>query len=300
MSSDMREMPKRTLTGLVMGAAVLLALFRIPPAGGCILLSALACMGALEFYRLLDHAGIPSFRRVGAACGMLLVAATWWRLAGTDSSRFNVFEIEQFVLFGTTIAVLVRLFPQKHNQQPMATVACTLLGFLYVPVLLNYITKLAFTWRPAAEPAHWTQPAYPLVFFLIFVVKMTDIGAYFTGSRFGRHKLIPRISPGKTVEGFIGGLVIGTVGGALFYMAAPAWFEFVGVRMNVFHSVLLGFALSLIGTVGDLTESLLKRSSGAKDSGRFIPGMGGLLDVIDSLLFAAPAMYIYVRIFLAP
>ena len=187
---------------------------------------------------------------------------------------------------------------QKLNRQPMATVACTLLGFLYVPVLFNYFSRLAFTWKPDIGPGDWFRPAYPLVFFLIFVVKIADIGAYFIGSRFGRHKLIPRISPGKTWEGFIGGIAAGTAAGALFYIAAPSWLNCV--RMNLFHAVFLGFGLSLVGTVGDLTESLLKRSAGAKDSGHFIPGMGGVLDVIDSLLFAAPAMYIYVRVFLAP
>lgn len=294
----MREMTTRTLTGLVLGAAVLLALFRMPPLGGCILLGVVTCLGTLEFYRLLDHAGIPSFRHVGAGCGVLLVVATWWTLSETTHSRFNPFEIEQFVLFGTVIVVLVRLFPQKLNPQPMATVACTLLGFLYVPVLFNYFTKLAFTWKPVIEHGEWFRPAYPLVFFLIFVVKLTDIGAYFIGSRFGRHKLIPRISPGKTWEGFFGGIATGTIGGVLFFKIFPAWFDCV--RMNIYDAVFLGIILSLIGTVGDLTESLLKRSAGAKDSGSFIPGMGGLLDVIDSLLFAAPAMYIYARLFLVP
>ena len=294
----MREMATRTLSGLFLGAAVLLALFRMPPLGGCILLGVVTYLGTLEFYRLLDHSGIPSFRHLGASCGTLLVAATWWTLAGTSHSRFNPFEIEQFVLFGTVIAVLVRLFPQKLNRQPMATVACTLLGFLYVPVLFNYFTKLAFTWKPVIGPDDWFRPAYPLVFFLIFVVKITDIGAYFIGSRFGRHKLIPRISPGKTWEGFVGGIATGTLGGVLFFTVVPAWFDCV--RMNVYDAVFLGFGLSLIGTVGDLTESMLKRAAGAKDSGRYIPGMGGLLDVIDSLLFAAPAMYIYVRLFLLP
>jgi len=288
----------RTLSGLSAGAIVLGAAFFFPAVCVVALLALIAATAVLEFYRLLDVAGIPSFRVVGALAAIALVLSTGWSLVMKRSPITHVFEAEVFVLFITVIAVLLRQFPQKHNTQPLATVACTLLGILYVPMLFNFFTKLAFTWGESSPFATVSATGVALSIYLIVVVKVTDIGAYFTGRLFGRHKLIPRISPGKTWEGFIGGILTGLLtslmfraaNGGCFGQAAWSWFD----------AVALGLLLSLIGTVGDLTESMLKRAAGAKDSGNIVPGMGGLLDVLDSLLFAAPALYFYVELVLKP
>jgi phosphatidate cytidylyltransferase len=140
-----------------------------------------------------------------------------------------------------------------------------------------------------------------LIIYLILVVKASDIGAYLVGSTCGRHKLFPRVSPGKTWEGLAGGLATGVLMSVLFC----AWLRLGPVDPHTTaagHLVIgpvdawvLGFLLSAIGVLGDLIESLLKRSAGLKDSGNHVPGMGGVLDVLDSLLFAAPALYFYLR-----
>jgi phosphatidate cytidylyltransferase len=134
-----------------------------------------------------------------------------------------------------------------------------------------------------------------LLYFVV-ITKFSDTGAYAVGSLIGRHKMIPRISPGKTWEGFAGAILVST-GVSLLFL------KFLGQHMagmNGLHAILLGVILSVAAVVGDLIESIFKREAGVKDSGRFFPGIGGILDLLDSLLFNAPIMYLYLRHVLTP
>jgi phosphatidate cytidylyltransferase len=153
---------------------------------------------------------------------------------------------------------------------------------MYVPWLLNFLQKINFF--PGVN-GHF----YLLYFILI--TKFSDTGAYAVGSLIGRHKMIPRISPGKTWEGFAGALVVSA--------GASLWFTYVFrdklVGMNAVHALILGLLLGLAAVVGDLIESIFKREAGVKDSGGVFPGIGGILDLLDSLLFNAPIMYLYLR-----
>lgn len=275
--------------------ALLLIVAWAPSLSVCALLCAIAGVALLEFYKLLDAMDIPSFRIMGVTACVLLIAGTWFSLTlGVGSLSC---EHELIILFAAIIAILIRQFPQKNNDKPLPTMACTLFGILYVPFLFNYFTKLAFTW----ECPSWTNPigatGWWLVIYLVAVVKSTDIGAFVIGSRLGRHKLIPRISPGKTWEGFFGGVAFGLlVSLAVFFLVGG---RFGVISMSVYDAVILGILLPIMGTVGDLTESMLKRAANSKDASRLVPGMGGALDVLDSLLFGAPALYIYTKILLA-
>ena len=123
------------------------------------------------------------------------------------------------------------------------------------------------------------------------ITKFSDSGAYAVGSLIGKHKMIPRISPGKTWEGFGGAIVVSTLASLIFV-------HFLGNKMagmNWKHALILGALLAVCAVVGDLIESLFKREAGAKDSGKLFPGIGGILDLLDSLLFNAPIMYLYLR-----
>ena len=146
-------------------------------------------------------------------------------------------------------------------------------------------------------------------FFLFFVVvvKSTDIGAYFYGTWFGKHKLVPKISPNKTVEGFFGGVIFAAILGAVLASTLPSvnpmFVKLSEVMFNSGNTILvaalglvIGGFLSILGQFGDLAESIWKRDANVKDSGSYIPGMGGILDVIDSLLFPAPAMYLFMKV----
>ena len=129
------------------------------------------------------------------------------------------------------------------------------------------------------------------VLYFILVTKFSDSGAYAVGSLIGKHKMIPRISPAKTWEGFGGAIVVAT-GASLVFTHCLAD-KMPG--MTPLHAVILGVILSSTAVIGDLIESLFKREAGVKDSGNFFPGIGGILDLLDSLLFNAPIMYLYLR-----
>jgi phosphatidate cytidylyltransferase len=150
-------------------------------------------------------------------------------------------------------------------------------GLLYIAWLLSFFVKIKF--MPRGEH---------LVVFLILVTKMGDVGAYFAGSYFGRHPLIPRISPRKTVEGTVGGLAASVLTAALSKAYLP--------EFPYGHLITLGLLLGILGQVGDLAESLIKRDCDAKDSGTNMSGFGGVLDMLDSLLFTTPIFYFYLRV----
>ena len=128
----------------------------------------------------------------------------------------------------------------------------------------------------------------------MFAAKFTDIGAYLVGCAIGRHKLIPRISPGKSWEGVFGGVLVGTLVGTLYVWGLRDVFAPLGLTW--LRALPLGLVLSVCAVVGDLTESLFKRAANVKDSGGVVPGMGGTLDVLDSILFTAPAVYLFLRL----
>ena len=177
----------------------------------------------------------------------------------------------------------------KRSQGAVAVAAVTLFALIYMGLLPGFYLAIR-RWHSS-----W------LLLAIILVIKSCDIGAYFTGMAFGRHKLIPWLSPGKTWEGLIGGtltaaLVAAALAGlnswlepALVWQMGPR--TFVPMRLPLWWAALAGGLLGLVGQVGDLIASLFKRDAGMKDSGRSIPGFGGVMDVVDSPLIAAPVAY---------
>ncbi len=166
--------------------------------------------------------------------------------------------------------------------------AVTVFGIMYVSFLFNFFTKLMVSWGDGDGRI--------LVLYLIAVVKFTDIGAYFIGCGFGRHKMFPRLSPAKSWEGSLGGVLTGLGASVVFFLITGG--DLGVVRLAWPDVFALGLLLSVAGVLGDLAESLVKRAGGVKDSSNVIQGMGGTLDLLDSLLFAAPVLYVYARLFL--
>jgi phosphatidate cytidylyltransferase len=289
---------QRLISGGLVGGAFLLAVFYLPPFGGLLVLLSIATMGLLEFYRMVNSAGIPTYRNIGVLCGLALITSTFFNIGPGHASLDRAYKLEHLIMLATLIIVFVRQFPQKLNDKPLQTMGCTLFGIWYVPYMFNFVTRLTYQWNTSDALPCVTQTGGLLVLYVIVVIKFTDIGAYFVGSMFGRHKLLPRISPGKTWEGLAGGIAAAVSASWLFCRLIH--FDFIAFKMTPFDATILGLLLAGVSVVGDMFESLVKRASGIKDSGSVLPGMGGILDVIDSILFGAPVFYAYVSLFLKP
>ncbi|NCD23626.1 MAG: CDP-archaeol synthase [Spartobacteria bacterium] len=282
----------RLISGFSIAGALFAAFFFLPDAGIPFVLAALAAVMALEFYQMMSAGGVANFRAYGTIGVVALVFVTWF--TGVRNGAPADGSWDAVVLFLITIGIFIRQFPQKDNPHPLRTIGGTLFGVLYVGLLWNFLTKLLLFGRPLdfAGGIYW--PGRWLLLYAVFAAKFTDIGAYLVGCSCGRHKLIPRISPGKSWEGVFGGILVGTAVGAVYVWALRETLAPLGLTWV--RAIPLGILLSVCGVVGDLTESLFKRAASVKDSGGVVPGMGGILDVLDSILFTAPAVYLFLRL----
>jgi phosphatidate cytidylyltransferase len=247
----------------------------------------LATVGLLEFYDLVERRGLVCFKWMGIGGGMVLMGGTFLHCTGNlglhgSPSRVNDFESALLILL--VLGLCVRQLVSRTHSAALVAISTTLFGLMYVPWLLNFIQEIHFFPTLRGDGKYY-------VLYFILVTKFSDTGAYVVGSLIGRHKMIPRISPGKTWEGF-GGAILGSI------LASLSFAQLAGTHlrgMNVRHALVLGGLLGVAAVIGDLIESLFKREAGVKDSGRFFPGIGGILDLLDSLLFNAPIMYLYLR-----
>jgi phosphatidate cytidylyltransferase len=278
----------RLASSIALWAVLLFLIFSGWKEGFMTLLALFGLLAQWEFYRAQEEKGLRMFKKLGLFFGVLLFVSMWVLLLVKPDWSGHYVAVEEclFVLF--IIAALVRLvLIEEPTQTPILTVALTLMGFFYVPYLFSFLPRLAF----------WPGVDYNssfIMLYLIAVTKCTDAGAYAVGRVWGRHKMIPRISPGKTWEGFAGG-----VAGALFISILLPILMPEGLKgFTLVHSIIVGVLLSLVSVVGDLAESVVKRDAQVKDSGQMIPGIGGALDLIDSLLFTAPVFYFYVQFFI--
>jgi phosphatidate cytidylyltransferase len=246
---------------------------------------AIAGIGLAEFYELVGLRQLACFKGLGIFGGLLLMTSTFVYLSDAfplhlHPAKANDFETSVLIVF--VLGLCLRQLVSRTNTAGITAIATTLLGLMYVPWLLNFIQKIKFF--PNINAPHY-------VLYFILVTKFSDLGAYVVGSLIGKHKMCPRVSPGKTWEGFVGAIAVSTLASVLFVQAAQARLP----HMDMGHAIILGMALGGAAVVGDLIESLFKREAGVKDSGRLFPGIGGMLDLMDSLLFNAPLMYVYLR-----
>ena len=251
-----------------------------------LLAAAFSIVAIREFYRLAKAAGFHPFRLIGAvistylileACGQGIVwgEQIWPKLERIDFTLF--------VIAGGLSAAFMLQVARWGTQGAVGNIGVTLLGAIYVGLLGSFIVRIR---QMAWVPQNLYDPGRGAWCLMVFLgtIKATDICAFFAGNYLGRHKLIPSISPGKTVEGLIGGLTGGVITCVVLCLIG-----------NVLHSwllaALLGLVLATLGQLGDLAESIFKRDAHEKDSDHSVPGFGGILDVVDSLLVPAPLAY---------
>jgi len=288
-SSKLPTFARRLLSFVILWTILLTALFSrnrlLSDSVFLVIIAFLAVTGLAEFYGIVEKRDLVCFKGWGIVGGLLLIIGTFLNLTGVlgrsgSPARVNDFETSFLILF--VLGLCLRQFFSRTNTAGILAISTTLFGLMYVPWLLNFIQKINFF--PGVDGHHY------LLYFIV-ITKFSDTGAYLVGSLIGRHKMIPRISPGKTWEGFGGALVVSI-------LASMGFVYYLGDRMhgmNWTHAIVLGLLLGLAAVVGDLIESIFKREAGIKDSGRFFPGIGGILDLLDSLLFNAPIMYLYLR-----
>ncbi len=260
------------------------------------LLGLLCVIATVEYFRMLRAAGVRAFPLfttllVMGYCGVLDAALLRGHMPPADLDAAAIF----IALAGSFV---LQLRQPIRGVESLLAVAANVLGFIYIAVLFNFAARLiciAPGW--CALPGTIQESGAYLLLWLLAVTKFTDMGAYITGSLVGRHKLIPHVSPGKTWEGFGGALVFAQLAGCGLYAAFPSALSVLGGWP---HVITLGFILAVLAVIGDLAESVLKRALNAKDSGRMLPGIGGALDLIDSICFTAPALYFYLTWLLPP
>lgn len=269
----------RTITGIIFVAAIVASFLR--PEAMVLLFSIVTGLTVWEFTGLVnerEHVTVNRFICTVAAV-YLFFAMTYYCSDLYGGAAKSVVFIPYLV---TIIYLLISELYLKQTD-PIEDWAYTMLSQMYIALPLSLLNVLAFTATP--EGTVTFNPLLPLSVFVFLWVN--DSGAYCIGSLIGRHKLFPRISPGKSWEG--------SIGGAVFVLAAAyAIHYFLDVPVtNLYHWLGLGLVVVVFGTWGDLVESLLKRTLGVKDSGDILPGHGGMLDRFDSSLLAIPASVVY-------
>ncbi len=261
----------------VLSAAVFLPVFwiivkKFRPGIYEILVVVAALLALRELYRLAAARGHRCHRLLGAVVAVLIMT----------SFAFAAVDIRYALAFGLIALPLASLWRGGDWGPALADIGTTFFVATFVGVLFGYLIDL----RTMNDLPKGDETGADLVFLLFFVVWSSDTAAYYVGTSFGRRPLAPRVSPKKTVEGAVGG-VLGALAAAF---VARAWFM---QRLSAGDCLFLGLSLGAIGILGDLVESMLKRGAGMKDSASLVPGHGGILDRMDALLYAGPVLYYY-------
>ncbi len=242
-----------------------------------VILTALLLVGFVEFARLARASGVQILTFAGAVAVPLVATLYYWTTILGSVTNLNPFVMPVFPIMLLVIVLMVMFVEQMvrfRTEDAIRRIGASMFAVIYLGLGGAFILAIR---RDCGVPM--------LVLFLVSV-KFTDIGAYFTGSAIGKHKMIPWLSPGKSWEGLVGGIVVSVLASIAVYKSLDI--PFAAMWQVAVFAVVVGLA----GQFGDLCESLLKRSARQKDSGGALPEFGGVLDVIDSPLLAAPLAYL--------
>ena len=264
--------PSRSLKQAVITALVLVAIIGICYALGVvaffILASVVVLLALFELFDALIQNGHRPVLAVGLGGG---VGMLW--VSYVEEPRFIA-----MVLGATLLGAFLLALRPGRGKTPMSDAAWTLLGVAWI----------GGGGAGAVSILRVDENGLAMLVAFVLITALDDIGAYFVGTRFGKHKMAPSISPAKSWEGFFGGMVTALLGGMAFGAVVDG--------LTVADGLAIGGICSLLAPVGDLIESMAKREIGIKDSGRLLPGHGGFLDRLDAIIFCAPAVYVYIRL----
>lgn len=268
-------------------------------------------LGAVLILFVITYSQVPAFKPIAIAFMIALIAVAMWEfhqisyaIEQEPAVRLSIWAgvayalsvaistqyasmslLPEITLLASVISFFVYYF--RKGESPFLNLATTLFSFFYLAVPLSCMLSITYFFT-----LNGTQDGRWWITYLILVTKITDTAAFFVGRRYGKQKLAPYISPKKTWEGAMGGLVMAVVVSFLFTSTTKIFGA--NFHMTIWQSLWLGAGVGLLAEFGDLAESLLKRDGGIKDSNR-LPGLGGILDMVDSLVFTAPFVYIFLK-----
>ena len=266
---------KRVITSLWFAPLLVVVVWFGGERGFTVLVAVFGILAALEFYRMVAMAKLLPFTYFGLVWTAFFILGRNSELLSFLTPYFTPGLLMPLLLTSAVVIPLIDLLVRRQKEGAFNSWVWTVAGILYVGWLLGHLVAL----RGLDDGRNW-------VFFILFVNWASDTFAFFVGRKFGRHKLAPSISPGKTWEGAAGGVSAAVIMSILFF--APTPFR---LPLDSWQIIPLAVLVSIFGQLGDLVESLLKRNMGVKDSGGLMPGHGGVLDRIDSLVFASVVVY---------
>ncbi len=285
-------MLQRLLSTVVLWTLLLGSLWLFGSHAAVVLVTLLAALTLHEFYDLTAKLGARPFRWMGLGFSVLMTAGPYVALALLDEDQHGYAYVGAALLslalvFVALLATCIRVLGERDATNRIQTITATVMGILYVPFTLQFLVLILMFDATSTENL-------ALCLWVIAVSKFCDVGALLTGLAIGRHKMSPVISPKKTWEGAIGGVLTSAgIGAGIAFLASGSLPEVLTPPV----AALVAVPLAVVTIVSDLIESVLKRQADSKDSGRLIPGIGGALDLADSLLFAAPTAY-FIFVFL--
>jgi phosphatidate cytidylyltransferase len=230
--------------------------------------------GLYEFFYMVRKKDVPIYSYTGILIGLLIPISIFTHFEPTKNWELL------FIVIGFLL-ILFMQFARQDNRHAILGLSTTLFGVLYVAWFFSFLVKIRLL-LPGMQ-------GIKLLGFILLVTKSADIGALLIGSIFGKHPLLPKVSPNKSVEGTLGAILMSACMALVFRSFLPSI-----LNLPFWQVFFMGAFFGGLGQLGDLSESLIKRDCGVKDSGKFLPGLGGVLDIIDSLLFSAPAFYLYI------
>ncbi|MBI4387862.1 MAG: phosphatidate cytidylyltransferase [Candidatus Omnitrophica bacterium] len=261
---ERRQLIKRLMVSAILSAIACYAMFWAPVWVFILILEGFILLGLSEYFDIAEKKGYVLNRSLGLIFGALFPLAYY-------------IPAESVIFMVATLCIFIFNFSRRLKDQALISTALTLFGLFYVAWFASFLAKI----RLLPDGQAW-------VFYTLAVVKLGDTGAYFIGKSYGKHKYALHISPNKSVEGAVGGFVVSVA----VSLASKLYLPYVPIS----HLLVLGIVVGILAQLGDLAESLIKREVNLKDSGHW-PGLGGVLDVLDSLLFACPCVYYYIQLF---
>lgn len=275
-------MGKRIFSTILLWTIVVLALWFFRTNGALVLIALIAILTLREFYALMHAMGYDPFDKFGMTIGGLITLGPWLQVKlGWPTALWLPLGV---------IIIAFRLLGERTPDTRVGSLASTLFGLAYVGVMLAYLVAIV---TPVPGDTISADGRLLLCLWLVIVTKFCDMGALLTGMSIGRHRMSPQISPKKTWEGAVGGVILSMATGAFIAWLARGIFP---AHMTPLVAALIALPIAIVGIVADLVESVMKRRANIKDSGTTIPGIGGMFDLSDSIILVAPIGYFLFRL----